>query len=522
MSNFSAQDVPDVPSDQSSRTHRRKLRPLIITMGGQRQSHLTEMFAHPRLAAHFEPPAFSPGVPARSIRSCRNLLAAAHKAGLLPEAEWEALSTTGVRLCEENNNNPVCYLDALTDPTRPGSSQRPCPNPAVPVAPGRKGSERDRKLHYSVELWWKSKSISRERAVLACLLAHLSAMRTLVDGGYDFILEDNVRAPIFGPHDDEGEEDMDADMYCECAERIWATMEASERMSRFEASLSTTQEGEESAASGSKECHLRYYGWLGSRPNLQWLFDKHSKRMRAREEWDDGHGGASQSAVFPYPTLEEFRGDKPVPKQTKRREGKEKKDQNDPEEAEEEEEKGSGTPVWGCYAYSVSRPGYESLLSDLRNDVGAILWRGKAMPSYLVKPIDRVLPRRIMERFGRDAVHVAALPAFFRAPMLKSTIHSQLDVEFCKSTEYQMAVAGRNVGRVDGDDAGGGSNSEQTEKACRRRRRRWKPLGWESLWLTDDEKKVIAQRIEVGDWSFVETQTMDNRRNKQPRKSSGK
>ena len=84
-----------------------------------------------------------------------------------------------------------------------------------------------------------------------------------------------------------------------------------------------------------------------------------------------------------------------------------------------------------------------------------------------------------------------------------------------------MAVAGRDVDLVGGRDGANVGDNEQTENACRRRRR-WKPLGWESLWLTDDEKKVIAQRIEVGDWSFVETQTMENRRNKQPRNSSGK
>ena len=234
--------------------------------------------------------------------------------------------------------------------------------------------------------------------------------------------------------------------------------------------------------------------------------------MRAREDWGD-------ATIFPYPTVEEFRGDKPVPK--RRNEGKNEKDEKE-ENNPEEEEKGSGTPIWGCYAYSVSRAGYESLLSDLRNDVGAILWRGKNIPSYIVKPIDRVLPRRIMERFGRDAVHVAALPAFFRAPMLKSTIHSQLDVEFCKSTEYQMAVAGRDVGLVDGEDGCDCGENEQMKKICRRRRR-WMPLNWDTLWLTDDEKEVIAQRIEVGDWSFVETQTMDNRRkNPRHRNSAGK
>ena len=174
------------------------------------------------------------------------------------------------------------------------------------------------------------------------------------------------------------------------------------------------------------------------------------------------------------------------------------------QEEKEEEEKGSGTPIWGAYAYWVSRPAYEALLSDLRSDVSGILWRGKGMPAYIVKPIDRVLPQRTMGRFGRDAVHITTVPAFFRAPMLKSTIHSQLDVEFCKSSEYQMEVGG-----AASEDVGMGAESEEETG-----RRKWtaKQLGWDSLWLTDEEKKVIAQRVETGDWSFVETQRMDNRR----------
>ena len=473
---------------------RRKLRPLIITMGGPRRSHLEQMFAHPRLAAHFDPPTFSPGVPIRSIRSCRNLLTKAHEAGLLPEAEWEALSTIGMQLYDKN---PLYYLDALTDPAQPGSSQKVFTgDPAVPIAPGRHGSQRDRKLHYSVELWWKSKSISRERGVLACFLAHLIAMGTLVEGDYDLILEDNVRAPLFGA---ESDVEAEVDKYCECAERVWATLEASER-------LSNAPKQEDIAGEGtSKECHLRYYGWLGSKPNLRWLYETHTRRMRARQDFDDSDG-----VIFPYPTVDEFRTDKPVPKRSssslttneeKKSEGNDvETSSNDGNEDknEEEEEKGSGTPIWGAYAYWISRPAYEALLSDLRSDVGGILWRGKGMPAYIVKPIDRVLPRRTMGRFGRDAVHVASLPAFFRAPMLKSTIHSQLDVEFCKSSEYQMEVAGRDVGVVC--------------KSSSRPRARWTSLGWDSLWLTDDERKVIAQRIEVGDWSFVETQRMDNRR----------
>lgn len=474
-------------------------------MGGPRQSHLEEMFAHPRLEAHFDPPAFSPGVPVRSIRNCRNLLTKANEAGLLPEAEWEALSTTGTQLYEAN---PLHYLDALTDPTKPGSSQKVCADPLVPIAPDRHGSQRDRKLHYSVELWWKSKSISRERGVLACFLAHLIAMRTLVEGDYDMILEDNVRAPIFGPGGDGDEMEAEVDAYCECAERIWATMEASERLSNASGEGSANID---SHGGTSKECHLRYYGWLGSKPNLKWLYEAHIQRMRARKDFDDGSGGV----VFPYPTVDEFRADKPVPKRSSSTtlNSEEKKNDGDASEGatgdddrreEEEEEKGSGTPIWGAYAYWISRPAYEALLSDLRNDVGGILWRGKGMPAYIVKPIDRVLPRRTMGRFGRDAVHITTVPAFFRAPMLKSTIHSQLDVEFCKSSEYQMeVVAGGGSG-----DGGTGAESEEDEPG----RRKWKALGWDRLWLTYEEKRVIAQRFETGDWSFVETQKMDNRR----------
>ena len=307
-----AHDVPPSfasPADQSRpreggqhQPQRRKLRPLIITISGPRQSHLTEMFSHPRLAAHFDPPAFSPGVPVRSIRNCRNLLSKANEAGLLPEAEWEALATTGTELWE---TNPIRYLDALTDPTQPGSSQKVCPDPVIPIAPGRHGSQRDRKLHYSVELWWKSKSISRERGVLACLLAHLIAMRALVEGDYDLILEDNVRAPIVGGEGGKDEVEAEVDAYCECAERIWATMEASERLSNASKEQDEANANEEKEGSTSKECHLRYYGWLGSKPNLKWLYETHMPRMRARTDFDEGGGGiscrqAGAQAVFLY------------------------------------------------------------------------------------------------------------------------------------------------------------------------------------------------------------------------------
>jgi hypothetical protein len=129
--------------------------------------------------------------------------------------------------------------------------------------------------------------------------------------------------------------------------------------------------------------------------------------------------------------------------------------------------KPGGNPVWGAYAYWISPEGYQSLLDRLRKDVGAMLWRGKRMRYYSVKPIDKILPRLTMAAFGNDSVHIPTHPAFFRAPMLTSKIHTQWDPEFCKSTEYQLRHCG---------------------------------LDWTDLWLSEKERAVVAHRIETGEW----------------------
>jgi hypothetical protein len=44
-----------------------------------------------------------------------------------------------------------------------------------------------------------------------------------------------------------------------------------------------------------------------------------------------------------------------------------------------------------------------------------MLWKGKRMRAYVVKPIDKVLPRQVVATFGRTHVHVTRQPAFFRS-----------------------------------------------------------------------------------------------------------
>ncbi len=81
---------------------------------------------------------------------------------------------------------------------------------------------------------------------------------------------------------------------------------------------------------------------------------------------------------------------------------------------------------------------------------------------------------------GRDHVHVATQPAFFRAPMLTSQIHSQWDAEFCKSTEFQMK-------RCKECDLSEASDDEGI-------------LEWNHLWLTKEETAIVEYRKLHNKW----------------------
>lgn len=388
-------------------TERRKLRVLVISMGGPRMKAIETMFSS--FADDFDPPVFCPGIPARSIRARSELFRVAHEIGLVPSIEWEAL--------QDGFKNPLYqahpnrFFECL--------QHVPVVDTTSVTLGQRMGSASDVQVHYSVELWRKSKGLNRGRSVLACLLAHLQAMKRLVDQDFDLIVEDNVRLC----HD--------------AARRIWETKEASEL----------------------EECHLRYYGWLGSLPNLEWVFDVHSERS--------GLSNAHDKA-FRFPVPEDFHDvdDSAGCKGVEHSHSSQSTAHQTP----------GGTPIWGAYSYWISKTGFEALLQRLRCDVGAMLWKGKRMRTYTVKPIDKVMPRQIVALLGRSAVHVTRQPAMFRAPMLPSKIHAQWDPEFCKSTHYQLA-------RTD--------------------------LSWNDVWLTPLEQKIVDRHEASGEWCTV-SQMQDN------------
>jgi len=415
---------------------RRKLKPLVITMGSQRQEYIEQMFANETMRQYFESPVFSQGIPSRSIRSQMALLSHAGKAGILPDDEWAAIRSPRAKTLFEEDG--ATFLEKCLE--------------EVPVESGRHGAPQDTKLHFARELWQKGKSLNRQRSVLACTFAHLIAMKTLVKNDYDFILEDNVRAPIDSTLSEDAEILSETDEeFCECAMRIWNTIEASKEME------------EETGVS----CHLRYYGWLGSRPNLRAVYDNFVNIHKFQKADGD------KRTVFPYVVNTDI-------DEMKLNGG-------------DNLQKAGGTPLWGAYAYWISAEGHKAIISSLQKDVGSLLWKGKRMRCYQVKPVDKIIPRKVASYFsdGCKHIHVATHPAFFRAPMLTSQIHSKWDAAFCSSTEFQMKRCDNVYESSDGCD----ENDESTEVNNDEEK-----LKWRRLWLTAEERQIVEHRIEHGLW----------------------
>lgn len=286
--------------------------------------------------------------------------------------------------------------------------------------------------------------------------AHLIALRTLVSEGFDLILEDNVRAPVES-----------------CAERLWGSIKASEEWTK----------------QGNGDCHIRFFGWLGSIPNLKWILQTHAKKKCFTRTTDpsnqQGNNPTQAISIFTFPLAEDLEadweeiqgdfedvdnGEKDSVQQAGGTENAETEADNYYANEKRVHTKPGGNFVWGAYAYWMTREAYETIIQTLRNDVGALLWKGKRARYYSVKPIDKILPRQVISSFGANSVHLSTHPAFFRAPMLTSKIHTQWDPEFCKSSEFQMQQSG---------------------------------LDWSDLWLSYTEMEIVKHRRSSGEWLTI-------------------
>jgi hypothetical protein len=427
-----------------SRRRRRKLRCLVISAGGERRDAIGDMFSRSAaMRRHFEPPVFFGGVPSRGLRSRGEFFRHAGAAGLLPAEEWEVLREQPAR-----PKHPDRYFDCLE---------------GIPVTTDRRGSDADKQLHYSVELWRKSKALNRDRAVLGCTLAHLAAMGKFTSEQFDVMLEDNVRAPVRS-------DGLDEEYACQCADRIWETISAVREWEEKNEDASSCGEN----GNTKHKCHYLYFGCLGSRTNLEWINSSHVRRRKFQRT--DG----KECSIIPFPTARDIEADLQQTgwESEERSETNGNKtiiedsagDANEEDTEDNRRQRPGGNAVWGTYAYWISKEAYEGLLETLRKDVGAMLWKGKRMRHYSVKPADKIFPRQIMARFGSESVQLPTHPAFFRAPMLTSKIHSQWDPEFCLSTDYQLRRTG---------------------------------LTWSDLWLTTAEREIVSHFERTGSWLTV-------------------
>ena len=463
-------------------------------------------------------------------------------------------------------------------------------------------------------------------------------------GAFDFILENNVRSVMSWEADgkikeekensyssncnnnddvvDENKNDNKIDekgnnkyndreytYSTECARRIWGAIDAGRDL-------------EDAKSDVRHRCHLRYYGFLGSIPNLDYVYNHHVPKtchsIRVRETEHDGdcvrnNNSAMESlsqcsisttpmdtvrgciqydnAVFPFPLSKdssclEKKGKKnmeeKVKDEGKENSQKEKNEENNKTNKKHETKdiivkpillsdskkeknkmeiendintssstKQGGTAIWGAYAYWISRDGHNLLINALRKDVGALFWRGKRMKTYVVKPIDKVMPRQILTAFidrissnsepnmvdvnddnnecdndrtiqnhvegtasynddGANIIQVALLPSFFRAPMLTSTIHSKWDAEFCRSTEFQIKTLD-NYRSYFRDQT---FKEKQEQQICikqqnlrqqqqqQQQHHNYADMGcpWEKLWLPDDERRIVRMQKKTGKW----------------------
>merc|ERR1712238_517536 len=297
----------------------------------------------------FDPPVFSPCVPARSLRNKNGFLLHAGRAGLIPDEEWNVMRPYLERREKEREKKEKEEKEKKGDDYNGVPNQKThtteeegdvddvldlLTKENVPIIPGRRGASWDVSVHYSVELWRKGRRLGRGRAVLGCLLAHLYAMKKMttkpddnddhedrngVDddgdyGAFDFILENNVRSVMsweadgrikeekknsYGSNCDNNDDVVDENKNdnkidekgnnryndreytysTECARRMWGAIDAGRDL-------------EDAKDDVRYRCHLRYYGFLGSIPNLDYVYNHHVPKtchgIRVRETKHDG------------------------------------------------------------------------------------------------------------------------------------------------------------------------------------------------------------------------------------------
>lgn len=167
---------------------RRKLRALVIGGNGSNQEKdgnikngrcekIERMFQSEGMSYDFDPPVFSPCVPARSLRNKNGFLLHAGRAGLIPDEEWNVMRPYLERREKEREKKEKEEKEKKGDDYNGVPNQKThtteeegdvddvldlLTKENVPIIPGRRGASWDVSVHYSVELWRKGRRLGKD------------------------------------------------------------------------------------------------------------------------------------------------------------------------------------------------------------------------------------------------------------------------------------------------------------------------------------------------------------------------
>ena len=346
------------------------IRALVITLGGEREKIIRQHF---EAVGGFELH-FSQGVPSRSVRTKQGLKTAIDECGLFG-GNSNSDTTTSRGGCGGRADSSVSRGSVGDGETVTSASTTSGTTPE----------------EYTFEnLWRDCRSINRQRAVLACLLAHVRALKRAqeIPGGIDVIFEDNVRflrAPL------------------ESARRIRELQkqspDASVRLFGFGAPDSITEHLFAAAGKGATMAPFLFGRKPLQTPSVDTDAGTQASTARghgvstASSEESTATGAASRESEIESEPMAVVRG-KPL--------------------------------VWGCFAYWVHSLVLERFLLRLRSELplSLLFKRNKRQKCYHIRPFDKILFEfGLPERLGpspRQAV-VSLKPCCYRAPMLPSS-----------------------------------------------------------------------------------------------------
>ena len=311
---------------------------IVITLGGERKALMEAQFQHLE-GFRVE---FVDGIPSRSIRRKDDLRAA------LEEAEL--------------------------------------------VQPG------DDELHQT--MWLRCRSLSRDRAVLACYLAHLRAMRKAVQLGADVIFEDNVRMPSEPPNEA-------ARRIIEC---VRASPHADLRLFGFGARAEDHEAVYGNAQPEDGALPLPFRFPPGESEDIRPGVKQIPAAWGAYAYWISRHGWEN--------LLHRIRNDMPMAVVAER--GKNLR----------------GFIVRPIDRILVSRcVSQEDDCEEAMRSLNVRQAEGSSIASHELAMQGQTRNQPAMVNLSRV---VAGAPCCYRAPMLRSTIHDKWDGAFCVSSEAQM------------------------------------------------------------------------------------